>query len=94
MFNVPLVEYDRRRARENEVNANISEAIAVQVAVDAVKKRKNMEKVEVTIVERSQEDWVVRGTCPIDMEGHPWAEKFEVVLDPKGKVKALDLALL
>jgi hypothetical protein len=94
MFNVPLVEYDPQRARENEVNANISEAIVVQVAVDAVKKRKNMEKVEVTIVEHSQEDWVVRGTCPIDMEGHPWAEKFEVVLDPKGKVKSLDLALL
>jgi hypothetical protein len=76
------------------MNVNVSDATATQVALDVVKKRKNTEKVEVTIVERSQQDWIIRGTCPIDMEGHPWAEKFEVVVDPKGKVKSIDFALL
>jgi hypothetical protein len=76
------------------MNVNVSDATATQVALDVVKKRKNTEKVEVTIVERSQQDWIIRGTCPIDMEGHPWAEKFEVVVDPKGKVKSVDFALL
>jgi hypothetical protein len=36
----------------------------------------------------------VRGTCPIDLEGHPWAEKFEVIVDQKGKIKSTDFALL
>jgi hypothetical protein len=79
---------------ENEMDDNVSDATAAQVALDVVKKRKNTEKVEVTIVERNQQDWIIRGTCPIDMEGHPWAEKFEVVVDPKGKVKSIDFALL
>jgi hypothetical protein len=79
---------------DGEMNTNVSEQIAIQVAVDTIKKRKNTEKVEVNIVERHQEDWIVRGTCPIDMEGHPWAEKFEVIVDPKGKVKTIDLSLL
>jgi hypothetical protein len=38
--------------------------------------------------------WIVRGTCPIDLEGHPWAEKFEVIIDQKGKVISLDISLL
>jgi hypothetical protein len=76
------------------MSVNISEDAVKQVVVDSVKKRKNTEKIEVTIVERNREDWIVRGICPIDMEGHPWAEKFEVVVDPKGKVKSVDFALL
>jgi hypothetical protein len=76
------------------MSVNISEDAVKQVVVDSVKKRKNAEKIEVTIVERNREDWIVRGICPIDMEGHPWAEKFEVIVDPKGKVKSVDFALL
>jgi hypothetical protein len=76
------------------MSVNISEDAVKQVVVDSVKKRKNTEKIEVTIVERNREDWIVRGICPIDMEGHPWAEKFEVIVDPKGKVKSVDFALL
>lgn len=76
------------------MSVNISEDTVKQVVVDSVKKRKNTEKIEVTIVERNREDWIVRGICPIDMEGHPWAEKFEVIVDPKGKVKSVDFALL
>jgi hypothetical protein len=64
------------------------------VALDVVKKRKNTQKIEVTMVEHINADWVVRGTCPIDMEGHPWAERFEVIVDPKGRVKSVDFALL
>ena len=72
----------------------ITKEAAEQIAVELLKRRKCTEKVEVSTVELSSDIWVVRGTCPIDMEGHPWAEKFEVTLDSKGKVKSLDYALL
>jgi hypothetical protein len=72
----------------------ISREVAEQVAADAVKKRKNTERVDVTTVDENDDEWVVRGTCPIDLEGHPWTEQFEVVLDSKGKVKTLDISLL
>lgn len=73
---------------------NISSELAHQIAVDFLKKRKNTEKIDVSTVEQKREVWIVRGTCPIDLEGHPWAEKFEVVLDQKGKVISTDFALL
>jgi hypothetical protein len=76
------------------MSTDASQTIAAQVAVEVIKKRKNIENVEVTMVERNQQDWIIRGTCPIDMEGHTWAEKFEVIVDPKGKVKSVDFALL
>jgi hypothetical protein len=82
------------KAVEDKMSINVSEKVVIQVAVDTIRKRKNTEKVEVNMVERHLEDWIVRGTCPIDMEGHPWAEKFEVIVDPKGKVKTVDLSLL
>lgn len=72
----------------------ITKETAAQIAVELLRRRKCTEKVEVSTVELSSEIWVVRGTCPIDMEGHPWAEKFEVTLDNRGKVKSLDFALL
>ncbi len=74
--------------------SNITKEAAEQLAVEFLRKRKCTERVEVSTVELSNEFWVVRGTCPIDMEGHPWAEKFEVTLDTKGKVKSTDFALL
>ncbi len=73
---------------------NVSKEVAQKVAVDYLKKQKCTEKIDVNIVERKREDWVIRGTCPIDMQGHPWAEKFEIIVDPKGKIKAQDYALL
>lgn len=72
----------------------ISNSSAKDIAIDYVKKRKNTEKVDISIVERKNAMWIVRGTCPIDLEGHPWAEKFEVIIDQKGKVISLDLSLL
>jgi hypothetical protein len=65
-----------------------------RAAFEAVKKRKNTEKIEVTTVEHVKEDWVVHGTCPINLEGHPWAERFEVIVDPKGRVKSVEFSLL
>ena len=65
-----------------------------QIAVDFLKKRKSIERVEVSTVEQNKDIWVIRGTCPIDLEGHPWAEKFEVIVDTKGKVKSSYFALL
>ena len=73
---------------------NVTKESAQQIAVDFLKKRKCAERVDVSTVEQEKEIWIVRGTCPIDLEGHPWAEKFEVVLDTKGRVKSMNFALL
>jgi hypothetical protein len=62
--------------------------------VDFLKKKKNAEKVDVAMVEEQSDGWIVRGTCPIDLEGHHWAERFAVVVDLKGKIKTTDYALL
>jgi hypothetical protein len=66
----------------------VSKESASQIAVDYLKKKKNTEKIDVVAVEQQDEGFIVRGTCPIDLEGHQWAEKFEVVIDLKGKVKS------
>lgn len=71
-----------------------SEETAKQVAVDFLKKRKNSEKIYVVSVEQENGVWVISGTCPIDVEGHPWTEKFEVTVDPKGRIKSTDFSLL
>jgi hypothetical protein len=73
---------------------DISKENAQQIAVDFIKKRKNTIKIDVAAIEQDHDDWIIRGTCPIDMEGHPWAEKFEVVIDTKGKIKYSDSWLL
>ncbi len=67
---------------------------ARQIAVEFLKKRKNIERVEVAAVEQNKDIWVIRGVCPIDLEGHPWAEKFEVIVDTRGKVRTTTFALL
>jgi len=73
---------------------SISVESAQQIAVDFLKKRKGTDRVEVSGVDHNKDIWVIRGTCPIDLEGHPWAEKFEVIVDTKGKVKSTSFALL
>jgi hypothetical protein len=73
---------------------NINKRSARQIVVEFLKKRKNTERVEVATIEQSREAWVIRGTCPIDLEGHPWAERFEIVLDTRGKIKSTNFALL
>ena len=71
-----------------------SEETAKQVAVDFLKKRKNSEKIYVVSVEQEDGVWVISGTCPIDVEGHPWTERFEVTVDPKGRIKSTAFSLL
>lgn len=73
---------------------NITVESAQQIAIEFLKKRKNTERVEVSTIEQNKDIWVIRGTCPIDLEGHPWAEKFEVIVDTKGKVKTTTFSLL
>lgn len=65
-----------------------------QIVVDFLKKTKNAERIDVSSVEQENGVWIIRGTCPIDMEGHPWVEKFEVIVDQKGKIKSMDCSLL
>jgi len=72
----------------------VSKEIASKIAVRHVQKQKYTEKVDVAAVEEKDGNWVIRGTCPIDLAGHLWAEKFEVAVDQKGKVKSAEFALL
>lgn len=73
---------------------NISTEAVQRIAVDYLKKRKNTEKIDVSTIEQKNGIWIIRGTCPIDLEGHPWAEKFEVTIDEKGRIRSLDFSLL
>ncbi|MGA2768042.1 MAG: hypothetical protein ABSF24_06980 [Candidatus Bathyarchaeia archaeon] len=73
---------------------DISKEAAEQIAVELLKRRKCNQRIDVSTVEQKNETWIVRGTCPIDMEGHPWAEKFEVTVDTRGRIKSADFALL
>jgi hypothetical protein len=72
----------------------ISKETASQIAVTHLKRQKCTDKIDVADVEAQGGCYIVRGTCPIDLQGHQWAEKFEVVVDPKGKIKATNYALL
>ncbi len=72
----------------------VSEEYAQEIVVDFLKTKKDTEKVDVSSVEQKDGVWIVRGTCPIDLEGHPWAEKFEVTVDKKGRIKSTDFSLL
>ncbi|MCX8177243.1 MAG: hypothetical protein N3F10_02965 [Candidatus Bathyarchaeota archaeon] len=73
---------------------SFNEEEAKQITTEFVKKRKNCDRVEISSVKQKGEYWIISGTCPINLEGHLWAEKFHVVLDKKGKVKLADFWLL
>lgn len=64
------------------------------VAVDFVKKRKKVANVNVVAKERKHGAWVVRGTCPIDLHGHPWTESFVLIIDTNGKIKSSNFRLM
>ena len=72
----------------------VSKESASQIAVEFLQKQKNTDKIDVAVIEEQSNGWMVRGTCPIDLEGHPWIEKFAVVVDWKGKIKDTNYALL
>ena len=67
---------------------------AQDIAVNFVKEKKKVAGVKVAFTEQKDGAWVVRGTCPIDLSGHPWRESFEVVVDQKGKVKSFRFRLM
>jgi hypothetical protein len=71
----------------------VTKEAAIEIVAEFVKKQKNTDKIDVALVEQSTDGWIVRGTFPLDLEGHQWAEKFAVVIDWKGKVKSTDYAL-
>jgi hypothetical protein len=72
----------------------VSKQSASQIAVEFLKKEKNTDRIDVAVIEEQNDGWMVRGTCPIDLEGHPWVEKFAVVVDWKGKIKDINYGLL
>jgi len=72
----------------------MSKESVASIAVEFVKEQKNAEKIEVAEVEETYDGWVVTGTFPIDLEGHPWVEKFAVIVDLKGKIRTTDFSLL
>ena len=72
----------------------MSKEAAGEIVVDFLKKQKNTDKIDVAMIEEQSDGFMVRGTCPIDLEGHQWAERFAVVVDLKGKIKKIDCGLL
>jgi len=74
---------------------SVSKELVEQIALDYLREKKKVERADIALVEEKKNgEWSVRGTTPIDLEGHPWAEKFEIIVDVKGKVKSIDFALL
>ena len=72
----------------------MSKEAASEIVVDFLKKQKNTDKIDVAMIEEQSDGFMIRGTCPIDLEGHQWAERFAVVVDLKGKIKTIDYSLL
>lgn len=72
----------------------MSKENASQIAVEFLRKEKNTDKIDIAVIEEQSDGWMVRGTCPIDLEGHPWVEKFAVVVNWKGKIKDINYGLL
>lgn len=64
------------------------------IAIDFVKERKNVTDVNVVVTEQKDGVWIVKGTCPIDISGHPWRESFEIRIDQKGKIKTSSFKLM
>jgi len=73
---------------------SISTEAVQRIVVDYLRRRKNTDKIDISTVEQKKRIWIIRGTCPIDLEGHPWAEKFEVVVDEKGRIRSTEFSLL
>lgn len=72
----------------------VTKESASQIASNYLKKEKNAQKVDIAMIEEKSYGYIIRGICPINLEGHQWAEKFAVVIDWKGKIKSTGYALL
>ncbi len=67
---------------------------AQYIAVSFVKEKKDVTEVTVIVTEQKDGIWIIRGTCPIDLCGHPWRESFEIKVDQKGKIKDSSFKLM
>lgn len=67
---------------------------AQYIAVNFVKEKKDVTDVTVIITEQKDGVWIIKGTCPINLCGHPWRESFEIRIDQKGKVAASNFKLM
>ena len=72
----------------------LSRESASQIVLEYLKKRKSTDNIQVALIELRDDCWIIRGTCPINFEGHEWPERFAVVVDLKGKIKSTDFGLL
>ncbi len=72
----------------------ISKDSASEIVLEFLKKKKETDKIDIAMIEKQTDGWIVRGTCPIDLEGHQWAEGFTVSLNLKGKIKNTNFSLL
>jgi len=64
------------------------------IAVEFVEKKRKVTGVNVVTKEHKNDVWIVKGTCPIDLSGHPWTESFEVVIDRKGRITSSSFNLM
>lgn len=64
------------------------------IAVNFVREKKNVDNISVVTTEKKDGLWIVKGTCPIDLCGHPWRESFEIKIDQKGKIQASSFRLM
>jgi len=76
------------------VNLMVELEDAQDIAISHVKEKRNVEDIRVIITEQKDGIWVIRGTCPIDVCGHPWRESFEVKIDQKGKIESSSFKLM
>ncbi len=67
---------------------------AQYIAVSFVKEKKDVTEVTVIVTEQKDGIWIIKGTCPIDLCGHPWRESFEIKVDQKGKIKDSSFKLM
>ena len=72
----------------------VTKESASQIAANYLKKEKNTQKIDIAMIEEKSDGYIIRGISPINLEGHQWAEKFEVVIDWNGKIKSTYYSLL
>jgi hypothetical protein len=72
----------------------VTKESASQIASNYLKKEKNTQKIDIAMIEEKSDGYIIRGISPINLEGHQWAEKFEVVIDWNGKIKSTYYSLL
>ena len=72
----------------------VTKESASQIASNYLKKEKSNRKIDIAMIEEKSDGYIIRGICPINLEGHQWAEKFEVIIDWNGKIKSTYYSLL